>query len=304
MSLTAHLRDPLHCTIHVVVAAEDLEEAEKVVALFRAQVRSRRGRDSPFVEVHEMRQPSLDFREHKDRAWPMKQHLYNLYYVHEYLPLEVPRVIWIDCDTIVTGDVAELYRKRMIHAVAAVPLKGRKSDRMRQLRDGAPTYMQKYFSGVKLDAPQYNFGVALYDLKQWRSGEISRALEYWTDRLEGYVSCHSPLNLEFHFRGIDAIDWRWNVFVNLADRAPERCLREAKVLHWAGHFKPWDSGRPMFAKRHDDLYACGVYGLPNPPCKGRIAWYPDHNGRVRNETYTDGRPPARLWSLRLLAWSA
>merc|ERR1712224_756123 len=158
-----------------------------------------------------------------------KPHLFNMYYVHEYLPKTAHRAVWIDTDMILKDDVAILSRVQMKHAVAAVPHGGVFGIKMWHLHQAFLKHMPKeihhLYPSIDPNAPVYNFGMLVYNLKDWRSGEITHALESWTKRFFGFMSNHLPLNLEFHFRGIDPIDWRWNVLTSeWSTRLPQRCL--------------------------------------------------------------------------------
>merc|ERR1712216_240663 len=130
ITVTRNLHDAKSVDIHVIVDAEDLLEARQVVNAFYYVIRDIAV--VPNVLLHRMRHASFDFEKLKAgnpsisenfHRWPTKQHLYNMYYVHEYLPQTASRALWIDTDTIVFDDVSLLFWMRMRHAVAA-PLYG------------------------------------------------------------------------------------------------------------------------------------------------------------------------------------
>lgn len=244
LSLARQLSSPESCTIHLLVGAAGMRKAREVASCFRAGLRALPA--VPTVTFHELRPLGLNtsglrasnpFRE--DLVLPETLARVHL---HRYLR-KIPRVIWMDTDTIVKADVAPLYRIRMRHAIAAVPLGGVN----RGLRSQVNVRHRLTRDMIDWrDAPAFNAGVAVYDLTRWRPGSLTRQLEHWValqtvPRLFKEGLEQGPMNLVF--RGaFDQLDWRWNV-MGLgwwAFPLPPPCVEEARVLHWTGAAKPWD----------------------------------------------------------------
>merc|ERR1712039_1014774 len=82
------------------------------------------------------------------------------------------------------------------------------------------------------------------DLDRWRRlGNVTSSLENWINIFGLADLDQLALNMEFQGR-IDILDWRWNVN-HLAEKfqeqtpAPEKCIKEARILHFQGPCKPW-----------------------------------------------------------------
>lgn len=192
-------------------------------------------------------------------------------YLHEYLP-EVSRVIYLDSDTIVKTDLGPLYRMVMRHPLAAVQ-GGCDPQHWPDLPPEArrhldPELCQSYFST----------GVMVLDLSRWRSGELTRAVEEWAEKVHGYNVEQTALNLAVR-AGYDRLHFRWNwqclgsllhstgtssndTKLGFGDATS---LESAHILHWncgATKAKPWHaSGERHWM--HDYLYE-----LPQQKCDG------------------------------------
>jgi lipopolysaccharide biosynthesis glycosyltransferase len=158
--------------------------------------------------------------------------------IPQYLPLHLRRVLFLDCDLVVRGPLAELYSMPLdgySHAAVANP------------------FMERDLSRIDLPAgtPYFNAGVLLLNLRKWRQDWIS-------ERLVAYVAEKGPA-LEHHDQ--DALNamlhgqWRpcharWNAqvqfFKNYTAEAlgvSRRELREVRtnpsIVHFTGTGKPW-----------------------------------------------------------------
>jgi lipopolysaccharide biosynthesis glycosyltransferase len=87
----------------------------------------------------------------------------------DVLPADMQRVIYLDCDLMLCGDVAELWRFSLGDAiVAAVP---------------DPGFTQSNVLGLPQDAPYFNAGVLLIDLVRWRREAIG-------EKALAFAACH------------------------------------------------------------------------------------------------------------------
>mmetsp|Transcript_28423 Transcript_28423/g.57457 ORF Transcript_28423/g.57457 Transcript_28423/m.57457 type:complete len:346 (-) Transcript_28423:4-1041(-) len=242
LSLARHLERPASCTIHVVVAREELPRAEAVVGCFRRELAHLPS--IPAVELHELRPPPFDVGALRSAGLPAalsrmaNPYTFVRFYVHEYLPA-ARRALWLDMDTIVKADVAPLFRMAMRHPVAAaystVPLWSAFWWRLH-----VPSAGEHFVAG----SATFNAGVLVLDLQQWRSGDISRALAGWLNVTGGTYSDQAAFVLEFQGR-FDVLDWRWN-FYQFHMLMPRNCVGEARIVHYPGHEKPWNSkARPF-----------------------------------------------------------
>jgi len=176
---------------------------------------------------------------------------FSRFYLRQIYP-DLGRIVYLDADLIVRGDLAELDRLATLEsrALAAVPIgtfatwKGgirRESRHVRHLDFGEPVF---------------NNGIYVTDLAAWEEKGILEKLEGWIEvhrrSLADFVfGTQSIMNLAF-YRDFQPLPPEWNVRPLGNDAAiPERTLRTAKILHWAGRRKPW---------RADGLYR--DYWLP------------------------------------------
>lgn len=164
---------------------------------------------------------------------------FSRFYLGEIYP-ELGKVLYLDPDVIVQGDVAELFALATLerHALAAVRVATFGT------WDGGFDRQAMRRRGFELDAPVCNTGVFVADLAKWRAQGLVPAFERWMDdhrrSLDDFVfGTQSIMNLAF-YRNVQLLPPEWNVRPLGADATiPEESLERAKVLHWAGERKPW-----------------------------------------------------------------
>lgn len=208
----------------------------------------------------------------------------------EVVAADASRVIYIDSDTVVEGDLAELWELDMgddlLLAVADYY-----SPRMDQSESLAGQYEAFGISG---EAPYLNAGVLVINLERWRAEDTAaRAIRSARDHQFLYAD-QDAINVTVAGRW-RAIDPRWNVMLSVLERYGEKLglsesesvalrdtlLREAKILHFTGVTKPWHdrvSGAPSRRFRHY-LRASGWF-LP-PPKYILWRWERDIDPRVK-----------------------
>jgi lipopolysaccharide biosynthesis glycosyltransferase len=152
--------------------------------------------------------------------------------VPELLPADARKVIWLDCDLVVTGDLARLWDAELDgHALLAVHDPGVPT---LASRDGVGPRREL---GLADDAKYFNAGVMLINLELWRRERVAeRALEY-LHRFHDRVVFHDQEALNAVLAGRwGELDPRWNRMTNPALPAPHE---EPFVYHFTGHLKPW-----------------------------------------------------------------
>ena len=165
--------------------------------------------------------------------------------VAEILPVEVERVLYLDCDIIIMDDIAQLWQCDLQgQAVGAIKDFG--------IMASHKSWTQKQkFIPLRRDMAYFNAGVLLLDLQIWRQEGYGRTL------LELVQKNHFPhhdqdaLNLLFCGRW-QALPMRWNVippvynmFLKVLSRARFRreavhALQHPALIHYAGGYKPWE----------------------------------------------------------------
>jgi lipopolysaccharide biosynthesis glycosyltransferase len=155
--------------------------------------------------------------------------------VPELLPPNVDRAIWLDCDMLVTRDIAALWNVELDgHATAAV------QDQLVPLvssRGGISRYADL---GIPSRAKYFNAGVMLMSLAGWRREGVARkALDYLRENARS-VMFWDQEGLNF----VLADEWQelprsWNVNVSLPGWRSAPRDRAPAILHFAGMLKPW-----------------------------------------------------------------
>lgn len=155
----------------------------------------------------------------------------------EVLPADMDKVLYLDADLVVTGDLAELWRTDVQgYAVAAVP-----EPWCQASRAGL---------GIAPDALYVNAGVLLINLRHWREHRVAERL----------VACIEEKGVALRFWDQDALNLvlsgsilplglRWNYFAFLGRRfwsrhwvELERARRSAgrpAIIHYTSRDKPW-----------------------------------------------------------------
>ena len=154
------------------------------------------------------------------------------------LPPDIDKVIYLDVDTIVLGDIFELWNTPMdSHTLLAVPGRIHKVGDMLD-----PAIIEG--NGLKPDGAYFNAGVMLIDLARWRAGNL-------LDRARAFVNQYGRL-LRFWdqdiFNCLLTGDWgyldeKWNRIIDHQDKLEETDLRAYQkaggLVHFASAIKPW-----------------------------------------------------------------
>ncbi|XP_072530041.1 glycosyltransferase 8 domain-containing protein 2 [Salminus brasiliensis] len=191
--------------------------------------------------------------------------LHPLNFVRFYLPLldisDHRRIVYLDDDVIVQGDIQELYNIKLEpgHAAAfASDCDLPSTHEMVRSVGMQTTYMgfldyrkQKVRDlGINPSDCSFNPGVFVADVEEWKKQKITKQLEKWmsinfkenlySSAMAGGVAT-PPMLIVFHDR-YTTIDPKWHVRHlgwSPDARYDESFLQEAHLLHWNGHFKPW-----------------------------------------------------------------
>ena len=168
--------------------------------------------------------------------------VYARYFFAATFP-DLRRVIYLDTDVVVLGDILELWRTDMHgHAIAAVRRCRTRLERNVYFdKPAAAPHLTKF----KRRDCVFNNGVMLYDLDAWRANPTYQSeLVRWTE-LNAHTPVYSlgsqpPFNLVF-YRDYFELDPAWNVMdagePSLLPNPDE--VAAAKALHWNGLSKPW-----------------------------------------------------------------
>ncbi|CAE7234156.1 GLT8D1, partial [Symbiodinium pilosum] len=170
-------------------------------------------------------------------------HNFVRFYLAKWIPY-AKRIVYLDTDVIVKGDVCELHDSVFQEGyavsgkvLAAVP------------RRHLPlSFYLKVFSPrmpiwVPSSAPSFNAGVMVIDMRAWEELNVTGEVLSWArrnkDRDLWRHGSQPPLLLLLYDR-VEWIEDIWNVdgLGHYGNRSAE-LIRKAKILHWTGPLKPW-----------------------------------------------------------------
>ncbi|NXY89999.1 GL8D2 protein, partial [Alcedo cyanopectus] len=214
--------------------------------------------------------------------------LQPLNFVRFYLPLLIQKhekVIYLDDDIIVQGDIQELYDTKLApgHAAAFsddcdLPSTHEivRSVGMQNTYMGFLDYRKQAIRdlGISPSTCSFNPGVIVANMTEWKHQRITKQLEKWMQRnveenlysstLGGGVAT-SPMLIVFHGK-YSTINPMWHIRHlgwSPDTRYSEHFLQEAKLLHWNGRYKPWD-----YPSVHTDLWE--NWFIPDPSGKFKL----------------------------------
>ncbi|KAL6573655.1 putative galacturonosyltransferase-like 3 [Orobanche hederae] len=170
---------------------------------------------------------------------------YARIYLADLLPTAVNRVIYLDSDLIVVGDIAGLWKINLNSHVL-----------------GAPEYchanFSHYFTAGFWSNPilsgtfrnrkpcYFNTGVMVMDLTKWRNQGLTQKLEYWMriqKRHRIYELGSLPPFLLVFAGNVEGVEHGWNQHGLGGDNLEGLCRDlhpgPVSLLHWSGKGKPW-----------------------------------------------------------------
>lgn len=200
----------------------------------------------------------------KDLAKPMN---YARYYLPRLLPDVKGRILYIDDDSIVQGDIKELYDMKLTNdnLVAFSSECSSAARRLTLMKNNYADYIDfksKHIKEMRIDPLEcaFNTGVFVADLDLWRKNNITEKLEHWlklntkeeiygNERAGG--GSQPPMMIVF-YKKYTNIDPGWHVRYlgwTSGTSYTKQFVGMAKLLHWNGRFKPW--GR---VSQHKDVW--------------------------------------------------
>jgi lipopolysaccharide biosynthesis glycosyltransferase len=182
-----------------------------------------------------------DFSAKRTQGWHTSYHITGEAYIRLFAPAildaQIERVIYLDCDLVVVGDLQDLWDTDLKDcALAAVP-------------DPFGAY-RKAALGMPGGAAYINSGVLLLDLAKWRSQGLSSRVIAYVEQAGGELMFHDQdaINAVLHAT-TRPLDYRWNFqakmlrpsqSAGLADRKAIDVARPAPaIIHYTSVRKPW-----------------------------------------------------------------
>lgn len=224
---------------------------------------------------------------------------YDKLMVADFLPADIHRVIWLDCDMLVLADLGELWTRSFGDAStlavqdALVPLVSS--------RFGVGGYTEM---GIDPRAPYFNAGMMVIDVDAWRRDDVSGGgLEYLRKFGDSvFFWDQEALNATLAGRW-SALEPRWNWSATLdrlsipSDRSHKPESGKARVVHFNGSLKPWlirdSNGLGASYFEYLDGTAWAGWRPARTIRSSLLGWY--GSSRVRRQLY-----PAEQWGLQLI----
>ncbi|KAG8439422.1 hypothetical protein GDO86_005581 [Hymenochirus boettgeri] len=221
-----------------------------------------------------------------DAAFPELLHPLN--FVRFYLPLliqEYEKVIYLDDDVIVLGDIQELYNTKISKGHVAAFSQDCDLPTMQEIVHKVG--IQNTYMGfldyrkepikklhIRPSTCTFNPGVFVANLTEWREQHITKELEKWmkknveeniySNNIGGGVAT-PPMLIVFHEK-FSPINPYWHIRYlgwSTDNHISEDILRAAKLLHWNGRYKPW-----QYTNSHADLW--DRWFIPDPTGKFKM----------------------------------
>lgn len=222
---------------------------------------------------------------------------YDKLTIAETLPAQVKKAIWLDCDTLVLADLAELWDMSMgsAHALAV-------TDSL------VPTVSSRFgvsgFADLGFDAatPYFNAGVMVIDTEKWRESKIAAGAVDYLNRFRDSVFFWDQEALNAMLVGRwSSLEQRWNWSANLDRLSPNGVSHDetkgpARIVHFSGNIKPWvvreamDFDEEYF--RVVDETAWRGWRPERTFARSMLGWY--GSSRLRRAVF-----PAEQWGMRL-----
>ncbi|MFE6971726.1 glycosyltransferase [Isoptericola sp. NPDC057653] len=178
----------------------------------------------------------------------------------ELLP-DVDRLVYHDIDALTLVDLATLHDVELDGAPLAARASvghGVRSGLGNLLRSGrrlsaSPGAANELFRTMYARHPgdfaAFNAGILVLDLARMRADEFTRRfvpfVEHYGLNDQEVLNCYAG-------SGYRRLDPAWNMWPS------QETVREPRILHWAGHQKPWDAGRYVLERERWDEAGAAV----------------------------------------------
>ena len=186
---------------------------------------------------------------------------YRLFILGE-LFAEYDRVLYIDCDNIIEGDISELYDMELgAKSVAAAEMvEARQYIRSKKafFYEGKPYNFNDYclkILGIRRVENYFNAGVILFDLKRCRKLTSDKAAVELLNSRKWLYNDQDVLNILFN-DSVKMLDLKWNYTINIEqfcvspvpttrERYRDARRTEYGIIHYISASKPWNDDVPL-----------------------------------------------------------
>lgn len=180
----------------------------------------------------------------------------------ELLPKDVKRVLWLDADIIVKGNISELYRQPFDENYAVVCAEDTKKNHLRL--------------GLSDEHRYFNAGVMLFNFEAIRRDftvqDIFDCIEQYREHLDALDQDVLNVLFENRVKYVDASVYNNETLgFNILNRKKMTELKDtARIIHFIGSMKPWNYKGANWADRYWWEYEKGRGGRTVPYLKYRL----------------------------------
>lgn len=211
----------------------------------------------------------------------------------------IERLLYLDSDLVVLGDVQELFDAPLCdHVVGAVEqLSSNYGDAF------APKYQ------LNASGRYFNSGGLLFDVAQWKQEQFEEKVFRWIRENRGLL--HFPdqdaLNACF-WNAFQPLDPRWNVEARLFkerhlgirhEKRVVETMAHPKLIHYTGPEKPWNSKMFVPKREHYTQYANQLadrYGWDASPQVDGNSWFAKGKFACEQFRFRAGCIRNKLWN--------
>jgi len=147
------------------------------------------------------------------------------------------KVLYVDVDALVLGDLAELYSIPLDENLVGAVL-GRGTERVDHCW-GVLNYKEL---GIPADTPYFNAGILVLDLAKWRKEDFAnRCMAYAAKYPELCIFWDQTVMNTLLAGRFAQLDQKWNQQFN----GPDKSYIKEGILHYCGPDKPWARGNGL-----------------------------------------------------------
>lgn len=181
---------------------------------------------------------SIDPDNFDDLVPPVSKYITNDTYFRYLIPElapEIKKTIYLDVDTIVKGDISELYNEDLgDNYIGGI-------NHPKEYWDNFPLFY-KIVSNLKLDNPYFyiNGGVIVFNCEKCRKDRVGELLIQKTKELKEKIMWADQDIMNLVLQGkIKELPWQYNTLLDALKKYKYPIL-QTKIVHYNGPKKPWN----------------------------------------------------------------
>lgn len=239
--------------IHAHVLTHGLSDGNmKVIQLLA----NRYNKKVTFHNIDEAILDGVQFRKNR----PLTKAAYYRILLSSVIDATIDKILYLDCDIIVLGDISELFNIELDnYALAATS-------------DISPyNSSHRMFLQLQMDDNAFCSGFMMVNLKYWRDNNVQEKLINFSTKKRKVVFLHDQDSLNYVFKNKwFRLPFKWNatpLSICPIDNAMKsfdyvESYFTPKIMHYSGYFKPWNNA--WFPEKKYYIKYLKMSGFPNP----------------------------------------